>query len=208
MTVSTADLWDERGPELYSIALNFTDFGDKVAFSGPARTVRCFEDNALVRSVLSEPGDGCVLVIDGGGSIATALMGDMIAELAWATAGSAWSSTAPSATGRCLRPSTSESRHWRATRARAARPARVNATSSSSSAVRRSDRVRWSSPTRRSRRRTVTWPAGPAPRTGRRDHLGGMLRHPITPTHSDRIGGHSRGRLPPLLRRTISRTTP
>lgn len=82
MTVSTADLWDERGPELYSIALNFTDFGDKVAFSGPARTVRCFEDNALVRTVLSEPGEGCVLVIDGGGSIATALMGDMIAELA------------------------------------------------------------------------------------------------------------------------------
>ncbi|PAK96192.1 S-adenosylmethionine--2-demethylmenaquinone methyltransferase [Brevibacterium casei] len=82
VTVSTADLWDERGPELHSIALNFTDFGDKVAFSGPARTVRCFEDNALVRSVLSGPGDGSVLVVDGGGSIATALMGDMIAELA------------------------------------------------------------------------------------------------------------------------------
>ncbi|MBR7503971.1 S-adenosylmethionine--2-demethylmenaquinone methyltransferase, partial [Mycobacterium tuberculosis] len=57
-------------------------FGDKVAFSGPARTVRCFEDNALVRSVLSGPGDGSVLIVDGGGSIATALMGDMIAELA------------------------------------------------------------------------------------------------------------------------------
>ncbi|MCM1014012.1 MULTISPECIES: ribonuclease E activity regulator RraA [unclassified Brevibacterium] len=82
MTVSTADLWDERGPELYSIALDFTDFGDKVAFSGPARTVRCFEDNALVKTVLSQPGDGAVLVIDGGGSIATALMGDMIAGLA------------------------------------------------------------------------------------------------------------------------------
>lgn len=82
MTVSTADLWDERGPELYSIALNFTDFGDKVAFSGPARTVRCFEDNALVKTVLSQPGDGAVLVVDGGGSIATALMGDMIAGLA------------------------------------------------------------------------------------------------------------------------------
>ncbi|GAA1634832.1 MULTISPECIES: ribonuclease E activity regulator RraA [Brevibacterium] len=82
MTVSNADLWDERGPELYSIALNFTDFGDKVAFSGPARTVRCFEDNALVKTVLSQPGDGAVLVVDGGGSIATALMGDMIAGLA------------------------------------------------------------------------------------------------------------------------------
>lgn len=82
MTVSTADLWDERGPELDSIALNFTDFGAKDSFSGPARTVRCFQDNALAKSTLSQPGDGAVLIIDGGGSIATALMGDMIAELA------------------------------------------------------------------------------------------------------------------------------
>ena len=80
MTVSTADLWDERGEELNSIALNFGDFGAKVAFSGPARTIRCFEDNALVKSTLATPGDGAVLVIDGGGSIATALMGDMIAD--------------------------------------------------------------------------------------------------------------------------------
>ena len=80
MTVSTADLWDERGDELYSIAANFGDFGAKVAFSGPARTIRCFQDNGLVKSTLAQPGDGAVLVVDGGGSIATALMGDMIAE--------------------------------------------------------------------------------------------------------------------------------
>lgn len=82
MTVSTADLWDERGPELNSIALNFDDFGGETSFSGPARTVRCFEDNTLAKSTLSQPGDGAILIIDGGGSIATALMGDMIAELA------------------------------------------------------------------------------------------------------------------------------
>ncbi|AZL05346.1 MAG: ribonuclease E activity regulator RraA [Brevibacterium aurantiacum] len=82
MTVSTADLWDERGPELESIALNFGDFGAKDSFSGPARTVRCYQDNALAKSTLSQPSDGAVLIIDGGGSIATALMGDMIAELA------------------------------------------------------------------------------------------------------------------------------
>lgn len=80
MTVSTADLWDERGEELHSIALNFGDFGAKDSFSGPARTIRCFEDNGLVKETLQQPGDGAVLVIDGGGSIATALMGDMIAE--------------------------------------------------------------------------------------------------------------------------------
>ena len=82
MTVSTADLWDERGEDLYSIALNFSDFGAKTSFSGPARTVRCFQDNALVKHLLNQPGDGAVLVIDGDGSIATALMGDMIAETA------------------------------------------------------------------------------------------------------------------------------
>ena len=65
---------------LYSIALNFGDFGAKTSFSGPARTIRCFQDNALVKQTLNQPGDGAVLVIDGAGSIATALMGDMIAE--------------------------------------------------------------------------------------------------------------------------------
>jgi regulator of ribonuclease activity A len=82
MTVSTADLWDERGDDLNSIALNFGDFGAKTSFSGPARTVRCFQDNALVKRILNQPGDGAVLVIDGDGSIATALMGDIIAESA------------------------------------------------------------------------------------------------------------------------------
>jgi regulator of ribonuclease activity A len=52
------------------------------AFSGPVSTVRCLEDNALVKSVLSGAGDGRVLVVDGGGSVHTALMGDLIAQLA------------------------------------------------------------------------------------------------------------------------------
>ena len=50
-------------------------------FAGPITTVRCFQDNALLKSVLSEPGDGRVLVIDGDGSLHTALVGDVIAEL-------------------------------------------------------------------------------------------------------------------------------
>jgi regulator of ribonuclease activity A len=44
--------------------------------------VRCFEDNALLKSLVSTPGDGAVLVVDGGGSVRTALMGDMIAAIA------------------------------------------------------------------------------------------------------------------------------
>ena len=80
--VNTADLYDERGEELESIAVQFQDLGGHTHFSGPVRTIRCFEDNALVKTVLSTPGDGAVLVIDGQGSLRTALMGDMIAESA------------------------------------------------------------------------------------------------------------------------------
>ncbi|MEQ7739417.1 ribonuclease E activity regulator RraA [Escherichia coli] len=81
-TVNTADLYDERGEDIQSIAIQFQSLGGKTHFSGPARTVRCFEDNALLKSVVSTPGDGAVLVVDGGGSLARALMGDMIAEIA------------------------------------------------------------------------------------------------------------------------------
>ncbi len=50
-------------------------------FAGPISTVSCFQDNALLKSVLSEPGNGGVLVIDGSGSLHTALVGDVIAGL-------------------------------------------------------------------------------------------------------------------------------
>ncbi|HVQ52578.1 MAG TPA: ribonuclease E activity regulator RraA, partial [Mycobacterium sp.] len=54
--------------------------GGRSDFAGPITTVRCFQDNALLKSVLSEPGDGGVLVVDGDGSLHTALVGDLIAE--------------------------------------------------------------------------------------------------------------------------------
>lgn len=82
MSVSTADLYDERGEELQSVAAQFLSLGGRTAFSGAIRTVRCFEDNVVLKSVLSTPGEGAVLVVDGAGSLNRALMGDMIAELA------------------------------------------------------------------------------------------------------------------------------
>ncbi|TPW76450.1 ribonuclease E activity regulator RraA [Schumannella soli] len=82
MTTSTADLFDARGDELQSLALPLHNLGGMPRFEGAVRTVRCFEDNALLKSILQTPGDGAVLVIDGGGSLATALMGDLIAQLA------------------------------------------------------------------------------------------------------------------------------
>ncbi|ANI42643.1 ribonuclease [Mycolicibacterium vaccae 95051] len=77
----TADLVDEIGPDVRSCDLQLRQFGGRTEFAGPITTVRCFEDNALLKSVLSEPGDGGVLVIDGDGSLHTALVGDVIAEL-------------------------------------------------------------------------------------------------------------------------------
>jgi regulator of ribonuclease activity A len=84
MEFSTADLVDEHGEALQSCDLQLRQFGGRRRFHGPIRTVACFEDNALVRQVLSEPGDGAVLVVDGGGSLHTALVGDLIAGLAQA----------------------------------------------------------------------------------------------------------------------------
>ena len=81
-TVNTADLYDERGEELSSISLQFQSLGGRSHFSGPVRTIRCFEDNGLVKSTLATPGNGAVLVVDGSGSLGTALMGDMIAASA------------------------------------------------------------------------------------------------------------------------------
>lgn len=82
MPVSTADLYDEREERIQSLPIQFRSFGARAAFDGPIRTIRCYEDNALVKATLATPGDGAVLVVDGGGSLQTALMGDMIAESA------------------------------------------------------------------------------------------------------------------------------
>jgi regulator of ribonuclease activity A len=78
----TADLVDDIGPDVRSCDVQFRQFGARTQFAGPITTVRCLEDNALLKSVLSTPGEGGVLVIDGAGSLHTALVGDVIAELA------------------------------------------------------------------------------------------------------------------------------
>lgn len=72
---------DAHQDDVQSCSLPFRQFGGVRAFHGSVRTVRVFEDNLLVRTVLASPGNGSVLVIDGGGSLRTALAGDQIAEL-------------------------------------------------------------------------------------------------------------------------------
>ena len=77
----TADLVDTIGPDVRSCDLQLRQFGGRSEFAGQISTVRCFQDNALLKSILSRPGAGGVLVIDGAGSLHTALVGDVIAEL-------------------------------------------------------------------------------------------------------------------------------
>jgi regulator of ribonuclease activity A len=81
MDFTTCDLFD-ADETLQSVSLQLVNLGGRPRFSGPVRTVRCHRDNGLVKSVLNSPGAGAVLVVDGGGSLESALMGDMIAEAA------------------------------------------------------------------------------------------------------------------------------
>ncbi|MGE5227049.1 MAG: ribonuclease E activity regulator RraA [Planctomycetaceae bacterium] len=82
--IATTDLCDDHPGEVRVAAPVLRDFGGAEAFSGPIATVRVFEDNVLVRQALEEPGEGRVLVVDGGGSLACALLGDRLAALALA----------------------------------------------------------------------------------------------------------------------------
>jgi regulator of ribonuclease activity A len=87
MSFQTTDLCDEHDDLLATGQLRvlqpiFRHFGGRRSFAGPITTLKLFEDNSLVRQTLEKPGYGRVLVIDGGGSLRCALVGDQLAELA------------------------------------------------------------------------------------------------------------------------------
>ncbi|HVU79455.1 MAG TPA: ribonuclease E activity regulator RraA [Gaiellaceae bacterium] len=82
--MSTSDLYDEHGASAQTCETQFRSFGAVPAFSGPIATVRCLEDNVLVKQRVSEPGGGRVLVVDGAGSFRCALVGDNVAGTALA----------------------------------------------------------------------------------------------------------------------------
>ncbi|MBN9738178.1 MULTISPECIES: ribonuclease E activity regulator RraA [unclassified Pseudonocardia] len=79
---ATADLADEYGDSLYSSDTQFRQYGGRAAFGGAAVTLLVHDDNLLVKEAVSEPGAGKVLVIDGGGSCHSALLGDNMAAKA------------------------------------------------------------------------------------------------------------------------------
>lgn len=81
MEIKTTDLSDAH-PAIQVGEPLLRHFGGVTAFGGPIETLQVYEDNALVRAALEEPGDGRVLVVDGGGSLRCALVGDQLAALA------------------------------------------------------------------------------------------------------------------------------
>ncbi|MFT4613184.1 MAG: regulator of ribonuclease activity A [Bacteroidia bacterium] len=79
--ISTPDLSD-ASPEAKAVELQFRNYGQLQCFGGAVVTIKCHEDNSLVKACVDEPGEGRVIVVDGGGSLRRALLGDMLAEKA------------------------------------------------------------------------------------------------------------------------------
>ena len=87
MSLATTDLCDANEHKIESgdlrvIPPGYLAWGKHLSFHGPAHTLKVFEDNSLVRSALEKPGDGKVLVVDGGGSMRCALLGGNLGVLA------------------------------------------------------------------------------------------------------------------------------
>ena len=80
-TISTPDLSDDA-PEVRALELQFCNYGAIRQFGGQVVTIKCHEDNSLVKQCVEEAGAGRVIVVDGGGSRRRALLGDMLAEKA------------------------------------------------------------------------------------------------------------------------------
>ncbi|MDR0183670.1 ribonuclease E activity regulator RraA [Lysobacter arvi] len=86
--MKTCDLCDLHDAQVRVLELPLRDFGGRIAFNGVVSTIRAMEDNSRVREAVDEPGQGRVLVIDGGGSMRRAMIGDLLAgkaaENGWA----------------------------------------------------------------------------------------------------------------------------
>lgn len=81
-TYITPDLCDAY-PELVRVLdPMFSNFGGRESFGGQVVTIKCFEDNSLVKAEVEKPGEGKVMVVDAGGSLRCAMLGDMLAEKA------------------------------------------------------------------------------------------------------------------------------
>ena len=82
MKFRTTDLCDEHTDEVQVAEPIFKDYGATKSFYGPIATVQTYEDNVVLRKILEQPGNGRVMVVDGGGSLRRAIIGGIIAEMA------------------------------------------------------------------------------------------------------------------------------
>ncbi|MFT6407689.1 MAG: regulator of ribonuclease activity A [Arenicella sp.] len=85
--ISTPDLCDAYEDEIAAGTIGildaiFNNYGGLDTFYGEAVTIKCFEDNSIVKQLVGTPGKGRVIVMDGGGSLRRAILGDMLAEKA------------------------------------------------------------------------------------------------------------------------------
>ncbi|MFV1873308.1 MAG: ribonuclease E activity regulator RraA [Oleiphilus sp.] len=80
--IITPDLCDEYPDLVQVLTPMLQNFGGVDSFGGEIVTVKCFEDNSVVKEQVAQPGQGKVMVVDGGGSLRNALLGDMLAEKA------------------------------------------------------------------------------------------------------------------------------
>lgn len=79
---STPDLCDQYPELIQAVEPMFSNFGGREIFGGQIVTVKCFEDNSCVKELVGTPGEGRVIVVDAGGSMRRACLGDMLAEKA------------------------------------------------------------------------------------------------------------------------------
>jgi regulator of ribonuclease activity A len=86
--IRTPDIADEFSGEVQAVELDLRNYGAIVHFAGEAITLKCHEDNSLLKELVATAGNGRVIVVDGGGSRRRALLGDMLAEQA---AANGWS---------------------------------------------------------------------------------------------------------------------
>ena len=80
--IKTTDLWDQFSEQLQVASSEFQHFDGDRNFCGKVTTLKLYEDNQLVRNAVAESSDGGILVVDGGGSLRTALLGDLLAQKA------------------------------------------------------------------------------------------------------------------------------
>ena len=78
----TPDLCDQYPDLVRVLEPMLRSYGGREQFSGAIVTVKCFEDNSCVKHLVGTPGEDRVLVVDGGGSMRRACLGDMLAEKA------------------------------------------------------------------------------------------------------------------------------